>query len=166
MYCPECRVEYRPGFSRCSDCDAPLVSSLPEEAEPVDIEAPAGDVVVFRSDRSLEAEMVGGALEEAGIAYSIRTQLAGGLQLTPVETHWVPGQSRAVLVPTVAADRAREVVEALVLSKEEDEEAPLAPIEPGGAKNPLAKIVASVIVTPILLALLLGVMSVIREIFR
>ena len=30
MFCPECRAEYRPGFTRCSDCDLDLVSELPE----------------------------------------------------------------------------------------------------------------------------------------
>ena len=29
MFCPECRAEYRPGFTRCSDCDVPLVERLP-----------------------------------------------------------------------------------------------------------------------------------------
>lgn len=29
MYCPQCRVEYRPGFRRCSDCDVDLVPQLP-----------------------------------------------------------------------------------------------------------------------------------------
>ena len=32
MFCPECKVEYRPGFTRCSDCDVGLVEVLPEEA--------------------------------------------------------------------------------------------------------------------------------------
>jgi hypothetical protein len=31
MYCPECRAEYRPGFTHCSDCDVALVEELPEE---------------------------------------------------------------------------------------------------------------------------------------
>jgi energy-coupling factor transporter ATP-binding protein EcfA2 len=30
MFCPECKVEYRPGFTRCSDCDVDLVAQLPE----------------------------------------------------------------------------------------------------------------------------------------
>src|SRR5437867_2213177 len=30
MYCPKCRVEYRPGFTRCSDCDVDLVYEPPE----------------------------------------------------------------------------------------------------------------------------------------
>ena len=30
MYCPKCRLEYRPGFTRCSDCDVDLVYEPPE----------------------------------------------------------------------------------------------------------------------------------------
>lgn len=29
MFCPQCGVEYRPGFTRCSDCDVDLVHELP-----------------------------------------------------------------------------------------------------------------------------------------
>lgn len=29
MFCPQCRAEYRPGFTRCSDCDIDLVHELP-----------------------------------------------------------------------------------------------------------------------------------------
>jgi hypothetical protein len=29
MFCPNCRVEYRPGFARCSDCGVDLVEVLP-----------------------------------------------------------------------------------------------------------------------------------------
>jgi hypothetical protein len=28
MFCPECRAEFRPGFTRCSDCNVPLVERL------------------------------------------------------------------------------------------------------------------------------------------
>jgi len=31
MFCPECRAEYRPGFSHCADCDVDLVQELPVE---------------------------------------------------------------------------------------------------------------------------------------
>jgi hypothetical protein len=30
MFCPECDAEYRPGFTRCADCDVDLVANLPE----------------------------------------------------------------------------------------------------------------------------------------
>lgn len=29
MFCPECRAEYRPGFTHCNDCDVDLVYDLP-----------------------------------------------------------------------------------------------------------------------------------------
>jgi hypothetical protein len=30
MFCPQCRAEYRDGFTRCADCDINLVGQLPE----------------------------------------------------------------------------------------------------------------------------------------
>lgn len=33
MFCPQCKAEYRDGFSRCSDCDIALVGELPKSAE-------------------------------------------------------------------------------------------------------------------------------------
>src|ERR1700730_8993387 len=30
MFCPECKAEYRPGFTRCADCDVDLVVNLAE----------------------------------------------------------------------------------------------------------------------------------------
>jgi hypothetical protein len=33
MYCPKCRVEYRAGFTECSDCRVRLVAELPPPAE-------------------------------------------------------------------------------------------------------------------------------------
>lgn len=32
MFCPQCNVEYRPGFTRCSDCDVDLVEDPPQFA--------------------------------------------------------------------------------------------------------------------------------------
>jgi len=34
MFCPKCRTEYRKGFTKCSDCEIPLVDELPPEASP------------------------------------------------------------------------------------------------------------------------------------
>jgi len=32
MYCPQCKAEYRPGFTRCADCDVDLVCERPPAA--------------------------------------------------------------------------------------------------------------------------------------
>ena len=32
MFCPQCNAEYRPGFTRCSDCDVDLVQDPPQYA--------------------------------------------------------------------------------------------------------------------------------------
>jgi len=32
MICPQCRAEYRPGFTKCADCDLDLVAAPPGEA--------------------------------------------------------------------------------------------------------------------------------------
>lgn len=33
MFCPNCKTEYREGFSRCSDCGADLVRELPKQGK-------------------------------------------------------------------------------------------------------------------------------------
>jgi hypothetical protein len=33
MFCPQCKAEYRRGFTRCSDCDVDLVEVFPPQEE-------------------------------------------------------------------------------------------------------------------------------------
>jgi hypothetical protein len=35
VICPNCKAEYREGFTRCADCDLPLVETLGEHHEPI-----------------------------------------------------------------------------------------------------------------------------------
>jgi hypothetical protein len=37
MFCPDCESEYRPGFTRCSDCDVDLVAELSKRQADVDL---------------------------------------------------------------------------------------------------------------------------------
>jgi len=43
MICPECKAEYRPGFTRCADCDVELVWELPKTAIGVRAAGEAGE---------------------------------------------------------------------------------------------------------------------------
>ena len=65
MYCPNCRTEYREGFTTCSDCGVELVQELPPE-EPV--EHPEFEAVMTVTDlATLSAAKA--ALEGAGIEF-------------------------------------------------------------------------------------------------
>jgi hypothetical protein len=37
MFCPDCESEYRPDFTRCSDCDVDLVAELSKRQADVDL---------------------------------------------------------------------------------------------------------------------------------
>ena len=40
-FCPECKSEYRTGFTDCADCQIPLVEKIDEELKP------PGELIVF-----------------------------------------------------------------------------------------------------------------------
>jgi hypothetical protein len=64
MYCPVCRTEYRPGFTRCANCNVDLVESLPE------VESPAEYVVLWHGDETAAHDALLAALDDAGIGYA------------------------------------------------------------------------------------------------
>jgi len=69
MYCPQCRVDYRDGFTECSDCHVPLLTGTasPEPPDPFD---PALELaVVLESNDRIELAMAKGLLEDAGIPF-------------------------------------------------------------------------------------------------
>jgi len=77
MFCPRCDAEYRSGFTRCSECDVPLVyrfpirSGLRPETE--------SELVVLRTfTNNFEVDLARTTLEAAGIESMIRTGDSGG----------------------------------------------------------------------------------------
>ena len=69
MYCPRCRAEYRDGFTECSDCHLDLVPALGPETPHRELDA----VVVFKSSDSCTVGLAKGALEDAGIPFSMQS---------------------------------------------------------------------------------------------
>ena len=63
MYCPICGAEYRPGFSKCSDCGVELVAALPAE-EPAHSYA-----VLWQGEDAIFHDNLVAKLEEEGIEY-------------------------------------------------------------------------------------------------
>jgi Putative prokaryotic signal transducing protein len=108
MFCPSCRSEYRPGFTRCQDCDVKLVDALNPEPEPVVINDGLEDlVVVYKADR-ISAEVMRSVLEGSGI----QTAMSGsGAQGAYPFTVGVFGEG-SVLVRSVDEEAAREIIRA------------------------------------------------------
>ena len=109
MYCPECRTEYREGFTVCVDCGAALVPELPPE--PMPEPSPEGadfEEVLGFMDGSVVA-MVKSLLDEEGIGYYIKGEFT---------VSGVP--DRKLMVRGDQAERAREILEEM----ESDEEEP------------------------------------------
>jgi hypothetical protein len=67
MFCPQCNAEYRPGFTRCIDCDTELVDHL--VADVIDAEAArsSGYAPVATVQGQLEADQICSFLGANGI---------------------------------------------------------------------------------------------------
>ena len=77
MHCPKCGAEYRPGFSRCADCDVYLVDR-PEETPPAP--DPHRELVaVFKTTDSILLPVVKSLLDSAGIEYISQGEEALGV---------------------------------------------------------------------------------------
>jgi len=77
MHCPKCGAEYRPGFSRCADCDVYLVDR-PEETPPAP--DPHRELVaVFKTTDSIMLPVVKSLLDSAGIEYVSQGEEALGI---------------------------------------------------------------------------------------
>ena len=109
MYCPQCRVEYRDGFTECSDCRVPLLTGTapPEPASRFD---PALDlVVVLETNDRVQIAMAAGLMENAGIPFFTLGQIATLVQDVDAFLHkWVRLQ-----VPRDREAEARELLEQL-----------------------------------------------------
>lgn len=67
MYCPECRAEYRPGFTRCSNCDSDLVDVLAKEG----VSSDEALTLLWECDNQPECLGVCEALMTADVRYHV-----------------------------------------------------------------------------------------------
>jgi hypothetical protein len=84
MFCPVCKVEYRSGFTFCSDCHVELVSELP--IEPPEEEFIEYEEVLF-SFHPADIAFIKSLLDSEDIAYYFQ-----GEQFTYVEPLAVPAR--------------------------------------------------------------------------
>ena len=104
MFCPECKSEYRAGFTVCGDCDVPLVHELPPEPEPKYIEYEQILATNSPSDRALLKSI----LDAEGITYYF-----DGDHAAPYVYHAVPVR---LMVKIDQAAAAMEILKDLDLS--------------------------------------------------
>jgi Putative prokaryotic signal transducing protein len=116
MYCPQCHVEYRDGFTECSDCHVPLLTGT-WKPDPQNAFDPAlGLVVVLETNDRIQLAMAKGLLEDAGIPLFVLGQIA-----TLVQD--VDGFLRKWVRLQVTRDReaeARELLEQLLQPARQD----------------------------------------------
>ncbi len=127
MICPQCKAEYRRGFTRCTDCDVELVNSLPEPDGAVWKTIPSGPLVPLweGEDLALHTTLLK-KLESAGIRYFDQA-----MSVFPGVRRWDPfpiqpmtrfGYQVAVLSSDLGA--AKEVLEKLLDEVPSDIEIP------------------------------------------
>jgi hypothetical protein len=64
MICPNCKSEYRPGFTSCSDCHVELVEKLPPG------DSPTSFAVLWRGEEPIFRDLLIEELDRAGIRYA------------------------------------------------------------------------------------------------
>jgi len=88
MFCPDCKAEYRPGFTRCSDCDVSLVEHLGETDVHSNNPALSDKPELLWTDTDAQMrDAIVDALEAAKIAYHLRNNNVGALRNWPQEVY-------------------------------------------------------------------------------
>lgn len=105
MFCPNCKSEYRAGFTHCADCDVDLVAHLPEEKRADHAEN--NFIKVFETRDREVARVVGSFLNTQAIQYF--TTHSGQYVNSDVE-FWVAEEDE---------EAAREVIRGATASEDE-----------------------------------------------
>jgi hypothetical protein len=71
MFCPQCKAEYRPGFSRCTDCEVDLVERAPESYPSAIAPSQAQMKRVWLSYEQESCVYVCAGLSAAGIPFEV-----------------------------------------------------------------------------------------------
>lgn len=80
MFCPICKAEYRPGFTRCPDCDVDLIESLGSITSSAAAEdGPESPSLLWTGTDAAALSALSAALDAANITYHERDRSPGTL---------------------------------------------------------------------------------------
>jgi hypothetical protein len=127
MFCPQCRAEYRPGFTHCTDCDVDLVEALPASETEVSKTLPSGSLeILWEGDDLALFESLLDRLEDAGIRHFDQPlSIYPGVRRRdnfPVQPLMRFGYQVAVLSSDLVS--ARQILERLLEEEPQDMELP------------------------------------------
>ncbi len=107
MYCPKCRVEYREGFTECSDCHVPLSAGAPPVQPASHFDPNLDLVIVLETNNRIQLALATGLLEDADIPCFVLGQIATLVtDVDPFLKKWVRLQ-----VPRDREAEARELLD-------------------------------------------------------
>jgi hypothetical protein len=140
MFCPVCKAEYRPGYTRCSDCNLALVPALPPQADPPPPEsddAGPDSVVLCQEDHPAVLTAILAALQERGIPffdYPVRDPMAHLDRPFPVKLG--VGQLYEIRVPKSDLPAAQGVLTDVLEEEPEASETQAPETEPTEGASP------------------------------
>lgn len=82
MFCPKCKSEYRPGFTRCAECGVELVDRLPEEPRQTHNRRPDDVrlVPVLRTKDQSDIISIKMVLDSEGVEYLLQGETLMGFR--------------------------------------------------------------------------------------
>jgi hypothetical protein len=106
MYCPQCGIEYREGVTECSGCHVPLLTETNSQNPQAAPDPPTDLVTVLESNDAIQLAMAKGLLEDSGIPFFTRGEIATLVQeIDPLLRKWI-----RVYVPRDRENEARELL--------------------------------------------------------
>lgn len=160
-WCPDCKTEYREGFTKCIDCDTELTETL--EVEEVEYDT---EVFLLTAEDDNHANVIQSILRQYGIPIFKKYKETGGyLNLITGRTPF----GIDIYVPSKSFQIAQDTIESLDVNKTEQEEPNIeSPMkhremkEIGSTANKkriISIIIIIVLVTPIVISLLISIFS-------
>lgn len=105
MICPECKAEYRQGYTKCADCNIELVEAGSIQEEPSEPEEIALNTVMISSNQG-QIAIAKSLLDSSGITYFIEGESSSSLLEATIPA--------MIKVPEENFEQAKEILKNLL----------------------------------------------------